>query len=245
MLLCSKCYIRWTTKQIFLCHDIGRRPPLVVTHRDKMTADEISETTDTIQVTLGIARGRIFYVRNIVDESDSIDTETRQSLLNMLLCCIKDGQSGSRFHDLQDQQGIKEEEVVKQQLNKTEEADDERINREIRKKKLDIEKAYVDHDKAKVDKGLEETLAATTKIRLGTEELREKRENERKIEMEKTSLEMAKIDTEKAALDEERERDKEITKQQKKLIADLNKMKIEVIRKDMEAHFKKAGPFSN
>ena len=83
---------------LFDCVITGRRPLVVVTHKDQMNDMDIEELLHDLEVTYGVDTQRVFFVTNLTKDTPELSIETKSSLTSFLSCCIADSVSGNRYH---------------------------------------------------------------------------------------------------------------------------------------------------
>ncbi|XP_030834839.1 uncharacterized protein LOC115921476 [Strongylocentrotus purpuratus] len=78
--------------------ETGRKPSVVVTHKDKMTMDQIQKIKSMLEQEHGIGRERVFVIQNKIDIDTGLEAGSKSRLLDFLEGCIADGQAGGSFH---------------------------------------------------------------------------------------------------------------------------------------------------
>ncbi|XP_030833673.1 uncharacterized protein LOC100889477 isoform X2 [Strongylocentrotus purpuratus] len=80
----------------------GRKPSVVVTHKDQMTKDQIEKVKSLLEKEHGIGRERVFVIQNKIDIDTCLEAGSKSRLLDFLERCIADGKAGGSFHNQKD-----------------------------------------------------------------------------------------------------------------------------------------------
>ncbi|XP_030833672.1 uncharacterized protein LOC100889477 isoform X1 [Strongylocentrotus purpuratus] len=78
--------------------ETGRKPSVVVTHKDHMTKDQIEKVKSLLEKEHGIGRERVFVIQNKIDIDTCLEAGSKSRLLDFLERCIADGKAGGSFH---------------------------------------------------------------------------------------------------------------------------------------------------